>query len=211
MTGGIYPASHERSNQPSLYDQLFTGFADLAALHGTVVYGPLDSTLETGRDGTITPDGKPARGYDYHVPTDKLPPSLREKGLIQIDVKQYPSVIMGDEVWSENVWVTLYEANGMKKEIKFSKDPGTSDIRARSSIEASEQNESIQAEDLSEEQQIEILKELFEGQRYLLDLEGSAGDYARKVHLALTLPDEPDMDDIELVSTVLAELTVSFS
>jgi hypothetical protein len=74
-------ASPEHSNPPSIYSELFVGFAGMAAARGTITYGPLESSLEPGKDGTRMPDGEMAFGFDYAVNTEDLPPIIRELGI----------------------------------------------------------------------------------------------------------------------------------
>jgi hypothetical protein len=113
--------SPEQTNPPSLYDSLYIGFGNIAT-RGTVNYGPLDPSLDPGDDGTRTPEGGIATGFDYTLNGDDLPQAIREKGIDEIGIWSYARTIVEGEIWPERVGLKMHESIGLSKAVTFHKD-----------------------------------------------------------------------------------------
>jgi hypothetical protein len=190
---------------PSLYNELFTGFAGMAALHGAINHGPLDAAQEPGKNGTLTPDGGQATGFDYVISEEQIPSSLQLKGIDKLSIGSYTSTAMGDSVWPERTWVHVHEKVGLTRYVMFSRG-SRGEIEADFSLEADPFDRVENNSDISDKEKDEIMQALFAGDGSWLRFEGPAGDFARAIHLRLTAPDEPDASDIELLQEILAEL-----
>ncbi|HSX34691.1 MAG TPA: hypothetical protein VLF62_03555 [Candidatus Saccharimonadales bacterium] len=192
--------SPEQANPPSLYDALYVGFGNIAT-RGTVNHGPLDPSLDPGNDGTRTPDGDIASGFDYALSGEALPHAIQEKGIDKVDVWKYACTIVEGEIWPERVGVKIHESIGLTKAVTFHKDAG--EITAALSIDLD--NDSGEITGLPPDADV-IAAELLSGKTHWLQMEGPAGDFARFMHVSLTAPDEPGVDDIKLLGFVLQEL-----
>lgn len=192
--------SPEQADAPSLYDELFVGFGNIAA-QGTIDYGPLDGSFAAGNDGTRTPEGDVASGFDYTITGDALPQAIREKGIDEVGVWKYACAIVGDEIWPERVWVNIHESIGLSKVITFSKERG--EITATLSVDPDSDSEDTVS---PPPWTTAVIEGLMRGETHWLDLEGPEGDFARLMHVGLTAPNEPGPDEFELLSFILQEL-----
>lgn len=193
--------SPEQTDPPSLYDSLYIGFGNIAT-RGAIDYGPLDPSLDPGDDGTRTPEGDVATGFDYTLSGDDLPQAIRRKGINEIGIWSYARTIVEGEVWPERVGVKMHESIGLSKAITFHKDTG--EITATLSVDLD--SDSGEATQLPPNANA-IIESLLSGETRWLELDGAAGDFARFVHVALTAPDEPGVDELELLNFVLQELS----
>jgi hypothetical protein len=189
--------------QPPFYEELFTGFVGLAALHGAVQYDQLDPHQPPGKDGALTPDGQRAHRSEYEIPEAELPDTLRQRGIDLVKIGYSTVALVGDDIWPERVSVHLHEALGITKRAVF-RNEGV--ISATVDVEADETPDLTQGSTLSAAEQDEIRTDMFSGRRRWLSLDGPAGDFARELHVFFSADDEPSADDIELLRFVLSEL-----
>lgn len=196
------PEFHGR--QPSLLHELFDGFTDIAAKRGVVKYGPLDPSLKPGNDGTLTPDGDQASGFEYVVPTEDLSQTIRGMGIDSIEISSFSSTVFDDAILDATTWVNIREQIGLKKSFALHQDP-SGRVTANFYLDADMDNPAKQ-ENLSDEEKEAIINDLFSGDSSWLRIEGPGGDFARAIHLCLTAPDEPDDSDMERLREVLTSL-----
>jgi hypothetical protein len=189
--------------QPPFYEELFTGFVGLAALHGTIQYDQLDPHQPPGQDGTLMPDGQRAYRSAYEIPEAELPDALRQRGVDLVKIGYSTAALVGDDMWPERVSVDVHETIGVAKRAVF-RNEGL--ISATVDVKADETPDLTEDDTLSAAEQDEIRTDMFSGRRYWLDLDGPAGDFARRLHVFFTADDTPSADDIELFRFVLSEL-----
>jgi hypothetical protein len=194
--------------QPPFYDELFNGFAGMAIMRGLANYGPLDPALEPGNDGTITPDGEQAYGFDYVINADKLPQAIIEIGIDEVEIGTYASTIVEGKIWPARVWISTHEQVGITKAITFYKDKTPTRISATLNVEADTVPvPKLNDQRLTPEQRNEIINDLFSGQQCWLRLEGGAGNFARAAHLVLSTQIELDAYDTDSLRDILAVLS----
>ncbi len=190
---------------PSPYELLYVGFGKVAA-RGAIDYGPLDATFEPGDDGTRTPDGGVAHGFDHTLKGESLPQAVRDRGIDEINVWQYACAVVNQEIWPASVRVRVHESIGINKVMRLTEDEATGDITASLSVDPDDLTDEAPAYALEANVQDEIIQSLLRGELHWLKLDGAEGDFARFIHLTLTAPDEPGIDEIELLNFILQEL-----
>lgn len=178
--------------QPPFYGQLFDGFLDISTRHGVATHGPLDSRVEPGNDGSLTLDGEQAVGFDISLGANKLPKAIIERGIDRLDVGSYPSTVIGGNVWPERVWVDAHESSGLTRSFTLRKAAG-GEITAKIALEMDPSDEEQVMPQLSEEQEEQILHDLLK-------------EKDDRLRLLLSEPSEPDIDDVEFMRLILAEL-----
>lgn len=195
--------SPEQGNTPSLYNELFVGFAGMAAVRGVIQYGPLDPSLSPGKDGTRTPIGGKAYGYDYIVKGDELPSAVQDMGIDKLEIGRYSATIMDDDIWPERVWVYLHETAGLTRGFTFSKEHGATDIEARVRIDADDPLTPESKRLMPDVDTVQrIIDGLMSGEAHWLELDGPEGEFARFFHVNMTAPDELSIEDVDQLNKI---------
>jgi hypothetical protein len=197
--------SPEHTSAPSPYSKLYAGFGNIAA-RGTIDYGPLDAAFSPGNDGTRTPDGDVAYGFDHTIGSNALPQAILDKGIDELGVWSYAGAVVNHEVWPACVRVKIHEPIGMSKTITFFENEATGEITAYMIVEPDDALDETPQHTLESSEQSAIIQNLFKGELHWLKLEGPEGNFARSIYATLTAPDRPGIDEIELLDFILEEL-----
>lgn len=188
----------------SPYLSLFKGFSDLAQTRGRIDYGPRDDFFEPGSDGTLQPNAHFTKAFmaEYAYPEASLPLTLRGTTYDRIKVAYYTAAILDDRIDPESLFVEIRETSGIKQVFTLRRELGeiiTAKAVERDGDEEAEDEMSADS-GLSDEERQHILREVFEGESYLLREESPAGDYARTAHLLMgTPPVEFSADDLDVL------------
>ncbi len=202
--------SSEQGAQNPFNNELFAGFAGIAALYGEKNHGPLDPVLDPGRDGSLMPNGEPAIGFDYIITPENLPPAIRIMGIDQLTIGSFSRTVMGDSIWEARAWVHIHEDSGVTKIITFEKDELSDRVSAFLDITADLEAAPRPEIAITDANKNIISDDILRGNHWL-KLDGPKGDYARIIRTLLIAPYEPDADDITLVRWILAELDSSIA
>lgn len=195
----------ERINPP-FYDELFAGFAGMAAVRGAVNYDPLDSSFEPGDDGTLTPEGEPAPHYEYEVRGNELPDPVKDLDIDQIKVVFNSRMIFGGQINPERVSAEAHLLDGTSKTLSLIREKD-GEINALLWNEADNDEEEPSGpsigEGLSDSERQAILFDVLGGNTDLLEEASPAGELARSIFLRVSTLGPPDIDDIELFCNIL--------
>lgn len=200
-------ASGERTNPP-FYDELFAGFAGMAAARGAINYDPLDRALEPGNDGSLTAAGERAYAYEYALNADELPKSIRDMGIDRIEVESHTTRVYDDSIWPERVSMLIRRDIGITTMLGIEREAGAVSMYRDLSVHDDSRDvaDFIVGKGLSDQERDEILMDVLNHRHHWLDQDGPAGEYARAAYVHLNTPDSVDAEDIDMLRKILEEL-----